>query len=380
VNATSENARASVQPSLLRSLRGLWLFAWKSRLSWRRAPGLLGGLAILPFLVYLTVSSPNSWKRQENLPLPNQSSQLWQFERRLGRNNSSLTQEQRDQLKTIIQTEYDRVQSDWRDLKSPETSVDQQRVIIGNYFDGVLAHAKSVLDDDQFVVFRIWNRESLARSQTLISEPAWNRTSPFYHWLVDFYFFIILPLGCVRATGGLVRDELQSDTLGFLLTRPVKRAALLLLKFVCEVAWLEILALAESLLLFGAGHLREIPSFGALIPLFLATQFLAVLAWSALGVFLGQVTKRYLALALIYGLVVELGIGAIPTNINSLSLMRHLQALLSHNNELQSLFQWSNTGTLFPAGMLLLATAIFLTAASVLFTFLEYHSTEEMRK
>jgi hypothetical protein len=163
VNATSENARASVQPSLLRSLRGVWLFAWKSRLSWRRAPGLLGGLAILPFLVYLTVSSPNSWKRQENLPLPNQSSQLWQFERRLGRNNSSLTQEQRDQLKTIIQTEYDRVQSDWRDLKSPETSVDQQRVIIGNYFDGVLAHAKSVLDDDQFVVFRIWNRESLAR-------------------------------------------------------------------------------------------------------------------------------------------------------------------------------------------------------------------------
>jgi ABC-type transport system involved in multi-copper enzyme maturation permease subunit len=342
-------------------------------------PALVAGLAVLPFLVFLTVQSPQSWKQRDNLPLPDTVFQLGQFIRRLP-TNAPITKEQRDTLRAIIQNEYDRVQSDWHELKSPETSVDQQRLLVENYFNGILARAKGVLDDDQFVVFRICNRDSLSRSESRINEPAWNRTSPFYHWLVDFYFFIILPLGCVRSTGGLVRDELQSDTLGFLLTRPIRRGALLLLKFVCEVAWLEILALAEGLLLFGVGHMREIPSLGTLVPLFLGTQFLAVLAWSALGVFLGQVTKRYLALALVYGLVVELGIGAIPTNINSLSLMRHLQALLSNNNELQSLFQWSNTGTIFPASMLLLAVVLFLTASALLFTFLEYHATEEMRK
>lgn len=378
MSASFENGKSAAAPSFLRALRGLWLLAWKSQLSWRRAPALAGGLAILPFLVYLTVSPPGAGNSR--LPMSNQASELWQFERRLGRNSPALKPDQREQLRKIIQTEFERVESDWRGLKSPETSVEQQRQIVQSYFDGVLAHAKGVLDDNQFATFRIWNRESLGRSQNRISEPAWNRTAPFYRWLVDFYFFIILPLGCVRATGGLVRDELQSDTLGFLTTRPVRRATLLLMKYLCQAGWLEMVALAESLLLIGAGRLREIPSLGALLPLFLAAQFLAVLAWSALGVLLGQITKRYLALALIYGLVVEMGIGAIPTNINSLSLMRHLQSLLSHNTELQSLFQWTGGGTLFPAGMLLLASAFFLAVAAGLFTFLEYHSTEEMRK
>jgi hypothetical protein len=380
MSAPGEIAKSAAAPGFLRAWRGLWLFAWRSRLSWGRVPMLAGGLVILPFLVCLTVSSPGAWSRRETLPMRNQASQLWQFEQRLRRNGMTLKQEQRDQLQTIFQTEFNRVESDWHNLKSPETSVEQQRQVIQSYYDGVLVHAKPVLDDDQFVQFRIWNREALSRSQNQVSEPAWNRTSPFYHWLVDFYFFIILPLGCVRATGGLVRDELQSDTLGFLLTRPIRRASLLLIKYLCEAACLEMVALAEGLLLFGAGHLRAIPSLGTLLPLFLAAQFLAVLAWSALGVLLGQITKRYLALALVYGLIVELGIGAIPTNINSLSLMRHLQTLLSHNAELQSLFEWTGTGTLFPVGMLLLATVLFLTVSALLFTFLEYHSTEEMRK
>ncbi|MGD1086770.1 MAG: ABC transporter permease subunit [Verrucomicrobiota bacterium] len=370
---------APARPSFFRALRGIWLFAWKSQLAWRRAPVLAGGLAIMPVLVYLTVSSPASWNSGGILRLGDPASQLRRFEFQNGR-RSSLNSNQRDQLRQILQSESDRIESDLRALKTPETSEDEQRQMIQSYFDGVLARAKSVLDENQFEQFRILNRRALTQSQDRVSEPAWNRTAPFYRWLVDFYFFIILPLGCVRACGGLVRDELQSDTLGFLVTRPVRRATLLLMKYLCQAAWLEMVALAESLLLFEAGRLREIPSLASLIPLFLAAQFLAVLAWSALGVFLGQVTKRYLALALLYGLVVELGIGAIPTNINSLSMMRHLQTLLSHNDDLQSLFQWTGVGVVFPVGMLLLGTALFLGVAALLFTFVESHPTEEMRK
>jgi hypothetical protein len=340
---------------------------------------LAGGLAVLPLLVYLTVSSPGAWSRQAKLPVDDPRSQLFQTERRL-RRTAPLSREQRDQLAQIFREELDRVTGDWRKLESPESSVEQQRQILQSYFDGVLARSEEVLDDNQLEDFRILNREFMAQSQKRVTDPAWGRTAPFYHWLVDFYFFIILPLGCVRACGGLIRDELQSDTLGFLVTRPVRRATLLLQKYLCQAALLEVIALAEALLLFGAGRLRDIPSLGSLLPLFLGAQFLAVLAWSALGVFLGQVSKRYLALALLYGLVVELGIGAIPTNINSLSLMRHLKTLLSHNPALESLFQWTGDGVVFPVGMLLLAAALFLGAAALLFTLLESHATEEMRK
>jgi len=46
----------------------------------------------------------------------------------------------------------------------------------------------------------------------------------------------------------------------------------------------------------------------------------------------GQITKRYLALAVVYGFIVEMGIGAIPTNVNNFSLVRHLKTLLVHDN------------------------------------------------
>jgi hypothetical protein len=132
--------------------------------------------------------------------------------------------------------------------------------------------------------------------------------------------------------------------------------------------------------LLGAGALREIPALGSLLPLFLAAQFLAVPAWSALGLLLGQITKRYLPLAVVYGLIVELGIGDIPTNINTLSLLRHLKTLLSCNPALQSIYQWTGKGVLFSESALLLAAALFLTLAAILFTFREYHAAAEMHK
>jgi ABC-type transport system involved in multi-copper enzyme maturation permease subunit len=173
---------------------------------------------------------------------------------------------------------------------------------------------------------------------------------------------------------------LQADTLSFLVTRPLSRARLLLVKYLAQTLWLQILLLTETLLLFAVGALREIPALGALLPLFLAVQFLAVPAWSALGVFLGQVSQRYLALALVYGFIVELGIGRIPTNINTLSLMRHLKSLLSHNGPLQSLYDWTARGLPLSIAAPILATALFLTLAAFLFTFREYHHTGEMQK
>lgn len=280
----------------------------------------------------------------------------------------------------IFTGEYDRTQMDYRAIPSPETSVEQQRALVQSCHQRILDSAMSVLDDRQFAQFRTLDKEFVSSTQDRIGEPAWNRTAPFYRWLIDFYFFIILPLSCVRGCGGLIRDELQTDTLGFLTTRPVKRATLVVLKYLSQVAWLEMAMLLEGLLLLGAGALREIPELASLLPLFLAAQFLAVLAWSALGLFLGQVTKRYLPLALLYGLIVELGIGDIPTNINTLSLMRHLKTLLSHNQALQSLYEWTGTGFLLPVSALLLAAVLFVALAAILFTFREYHASAEMQK
>ena len=133
----------------------------------------------------------------------------------------------------------------------------------------------------------------------------------------------------------------------------------MLLKYLCPSRVAGNGGLVEALLLLGAGASRAIPQLGSLLPLFLAAQFLAVPAWCALGLFLGQVTKRYLPMALVYGLIVELGIGDIPTNINTLSLMRHLKTLLSHDAALQSLYQWTGSGVVLPVAALMLGARPF---------------------
>jgi ABC-type transport system involved in multi-copper enzyme maturation permease subunit len=212
-----------------------------------------------------------------------------------------------------------------------------------------------------------------------VSSP-WNRTEPFYYWLIDFYFFIILPLACVFGCGPLIRDELQADTLGFLITRPVGRARLLIVKFAAQVAWLEIILLLETLLLFGVGAVRDVGDLRALLALVVGVQILVVPAWSALGLLLGQLTTRYMATALLYGSVVEMGIGRIPTNINTISIMRHIQTLFSHNTALQGIFAWTAGETSTALIALVAAPIIFLGLATLLFTFVEYHHAAEMQK
>jgi len=367
--------------SFLRAWGAIWLFTWKSQLSWRRLKWMLPVLLILPFLVWKTVDTPQAWAASKNtLPLGDSTNQLRQTARRMAMMSMRLAPEQSSRLQQIFDEEYERGEEEYRAIPSPETSVDQQRDLVQSCHKRILDRAKSVLDERQFAQFLPLDKGFVTGAQNRIGEPAWNRTAPFYRWLIDFYFFIVLPLCCVRSCGGLIRDELQTDTLGFLTTRPVRRGTLVVAKYLCQVASLEVAALMEGLLLLWAGALREIPAIGDLLPLFLAVQFLAVPAWGALGLFLGQVTKRYLPLAVVYGLIVELGIGDIPTNINTLSLMRHLKTLLSFNPALESLFQWTSGDVVVPEAALLLAVAVFVALAALLFTLREYHPATEMHK
>jgi ABC-2 type transport system permease protein len=377
--AIARERNAVLKPTFLRALSGVWLFAWRSQFTWQRLPMRVLSLLVLPVLIYLTTFPAERWAQRHTL-LGNPADRLNALSDRLRRADIRLEPEQRAQLQRIFLEEFARAESDQREGEPPESNAGRESEKVQACYDRIGNRAKSVLDERQFARLQEFARRSVLLSQRRSSEPLWGRTAPFYHWLIDFYFFMILPLNCVRVCGGLIRDELQANTLGFLTTRPLSRARLVIVKYLSQVAWLQIIMLIETLLLFAAGGLRHIPSLGALLPLILAVQLLAVFAWSALAAFLGQVSSRYIAVALVYGAIVELGIGRIPTNINTLSLMRHLKTLLAHNPALQSMYEWSGTGVWFSLGALALATAIFLGLAALLFTFKEYHHTVEMQK
>jgi hypothetical protein len=370
---------APLHPTFLGALRGIWLLTWRSNLTWGRLPGSLLTILVLPVLVYITTVSMESWSNRFTL-LGSPSMRANELAGRLARAGVALKPEQRRELNHIYQEEFSRAESAFRSAGPGETSVNRQKEAIQDCYARVQDRCRNALDAGQFAEYIKFEKRALALAESGVRERRWTRTEPFYHWLIDFYFFVILPLNCVRACGGLIRDEVQADTLGFLTTRPLTRARLLLVKFISQTAWVQMLMLLETLLLFAVGALRQIPNLGALLPLFLAAQFLAVLAWSALGIFLGQATKRYMAAALLYGLVIEVGIGRIPTNINNLSLTRHFKALLGHNSALEAIYDWSIRSVPYCIGPLLLACGIFLALATLLFTFREYHHTAEMQK
>jgi len=356
---------------------------WKSQLVLRRLPGQLGMALVLPILVYITMVSPETWaKRRISMGDPDRA--FRSFSHRMERERIPLQPDAGATLGRILSEEMQKGETSWQEQPGENPEARQKRLkdhIVGGY-SRITTRAKTVLNDAQYTQFESFeegNRDNAVRRVSEVVVP-WSRTEPFYHWLMDFYFFIILPLTCVRGCGPLIRDELQADTLGFLITRPGGRARLLLAKYAAQVAWLEMVLLLETLLLFAAGAAREVPSLRTLLPLVLGVQILVVPAWSALGLLLGQLTARYMATALLYGAIVEMGIGRIPTNINTLSIIRHLQTLLTHNTELQKIFVWPSGGTVTAMGALLVAPVLFLSIAALLFSLIEYHHAAEMQK
>jgi ABC-type transport system involved in multi-copper enzyme maturation permease subunit len=206
-----------------------------------------------------------------------------------------------------------------------------------------------------------------------------HRNEGFEMWILNLYAAFMVPLACLMSGGSMVRDELQAGTLGFLLTRPLHRARLLLLKYACHTFWLELTLGLNAVLLSLAGHLLGIEG-ALLIGLWLlGVQTLVIPAFTALSAVLGLASKRYVLLGILYGFIVEMGIGQIPTNINTLSLTRHFQALMGQCPALEATVALSSWG--IPGAILAVVglTVAGLAVAAALFSLREFLEAEPPR-
>lgn len=216
----------------------------------------------------------------------------------------------------------------------------------------------------------------VAASPTLAALALWtahdHRDEGFRMWVMHLHTHFMVPIACLLTGGAMMRDEIQASTLPFLVTRPLSRARLLGLKYLCHVLYLEGMLALNVVLLTLVGLSLGLPKAAVLGAWLLVVQAVMIPAFMAISTVLGLASKRYVMLGVLYGAIVEAGFGQIPTNINVLSLSRHFSTLMGRCPALENatvLTVWDMTRSVLEVGVI---GAVALGLGTVLFTYLEF--------
>jgi ABC-type transport system involved in multi-copper enzyme maturation permease subunit len=199
-----------------------------------------------------------------------------------------------------------------------------------------------------------------------------------YKIVVVFYYVRwVLPLTALFYATALIADEVEGRTLTYLLTRPVRRGAILAGKFAAYVATTLALTLPAVLLTFfvlatsggTSGLGAEIPS----LLRDLGVIALGFLAYGALFALLGVLLRRPLIPGLLFVFVWEL-LANLPGYLPRLTVTAYVRSLIRHRPAFEGFAEIF--GNVLPAALclqvLLGMTLVCLLAASRIFLRREY--------
>ena len=145
-----------------------------------------------------------------------------------------------------------------------------------------------------------------------------------------FLRIVVIFVTLVSATA-LVREEIEDNTLPFLLTRPVSRATLIVSKYAGYLVAALVMLLPPVLVAWGVTEAYQ--GTGTALDVgvlsgFLVATALAVLAYGALFYFLSVAFQKPLMVGLLIGFVWESVVLIIPGSVPKLSLIFYLQSIL----------------------------------------------------
>lgn len=206
-----------------------------------------------------------------------------------------------------------------------------------------------------------------------------HRYEGFRMWILNLHANFMVPIACLLSAGSMMRDEIQAGTLTFLITRPIHRTRLVMLKYLCHVAWLDVVLGLNAMVLTLCGVALKVDGALSMGLWLIGTQTLIIPAFAAVSVLLGLISKRYLLLGILYGCIVETGFGQIPTNINVLSLSRHFHGLMGKCSAIGTtvpLPAWGVPGSLLAIALI---GGVALAASMVLFSEREFLETDAPR-
>lgn len=150
----------------------------------------------------------------------------------------------------------------------------------------------------------------------------------YAQWMARFYACFLVPLLAFISGGGAMRDDLKADAVDYVFTRPVRRTAYVVFRYVAHLACAQLDFLLALTVLAVVGLSFHPTGVMAALPLILLAQVLVIVAFTAFGFLAGALTARYVIIGLLWGGIIEVGIGTVETQLSRLSLIRQVLGLL----------------------------------------------------
>jgi len=194
----------------------------------------------------------------------------------------------------------------------------------------------------------------------------------YFLWLNNVYLMVIVPVLAFLSGGGLVRDDMNPAVVDYVLTRPIPRPVFLCARVVCHLACLQVWCVLSLLAATAVGVIQNIPGAIDALPLLLLAQVLVACAFGVLGGLAGTLTARYLVVGIIYGGVIEAGLGNIPMQVNRLSILHHVRTIMDPLMEDTALAIDAAQGVLASTGFVTILSVGALIAAAMIFSTREF--------
>lgn len=198
-----------------------------------------------------------------------------------------------------------------------------------------------------------------------------------YGVIVTVYIRFLVPLAALFYATALIADEVEGKTLTYLLTRPIRRGAILAGKFAACMATTLSLSLPSLVVTFFLlMSARGWDAVGPAVPdLFrdMGVVALGMLAYGSLFTLLGVLLKRPMIPGLLFVFVWEL-VANLPGYLPRFTLTAYLRSLVRHRPPAEGLAELF--GQVLPAALCLEVLAgtviVFLALAAWIFSGREY--------
>ena len=179
-----------------------------------------------------------------------------------------------------------------------------------------------------------------------------------------FLQVVMIFVTLVNATT-LVREEIEDNTLPYLLTRPISKSAVVVYKYVGYLVVVLLLLLPPVVLAYGVTEAYQETAFATDLDVlsgFVVATVLGSAAYGGMFLFISVLIRKPLAVGLLFGFVWESVIGSIPGDVPKLSLIYYLKSTMKGMIEFGPLTTFN---TAVPAGDAVLILVGFTITAIV---------------